>query len=67
MLCGLTPWHQEIFELFRGPELFTIVGTEAEAFRNCRRRLSDLETLRCQDSLRPPHAQPMHRETSICA
>jgi anti-anti-sigma regulatory factor len=37
VLCGLTPWHQEIFELFRGPELFTIVCTEAEARRAVRR------------------------------
>jgi anti-anti-sigma regulatory factor len=33
VLCGLTPLHQEIFDLFRGPWVFTIVGTEAEACR----------------------------------
>lgn len=36
VLCGLTPWHQEIFELFRGPTLFTIVRSEAEARRDFR-------------------------------
>jgi anti-anti-sigma regulatory factor len=46
VLCGLTAWHQEIFELFRGPELFTIVATEAEAHREVRRRLRERETLR---------------------
>src|SRR5262249_9365244 len=35
VLCGLSPRHQEFFDLFRGPWLFTIVSTEAEA---CRRR-----------------------------
>src|SRR5262249_47332689 len=35
VLCGLSPRVQEIFDLFRGPWVFTIVGTEAEA---CRRR-----------------------------
>jgi anti-anti-sigma regulatory factor len=55
MLCGLSPWHQEVFELFRGPVLFTIVGTEAEACRAVCTKLSDLETLRSQDSLRTQH------------
>jgi anti-anti-sigma regulatory factor len=36
VLCGLTAWHWEIFELFRGPEVFTIVATEADAIRQCR-------------------------------
>jgi anti-anti-sigma regulatory factor len=31
VLCGLTSWHQEVFELFRGPEVFTIARTEADA------------------------------------
>jgi anti-anti-sigma regulatory factor len=35
VLCGLTPLHQEIFDLFRGPWVFTIVNTEAEACRRC--------------------------------
>src|SRR4051794_6612187 len=30
VLCGLSPQHQEIFELFRGPQVFTIARTEAE-------------------------------------
>jgi hypothetical protein len=34
VLCGLTAWHQEVFELFRGPEVFTIVRSEAEACRD---------------------------------
>jgi anti-anti-sigma regulatory factor len=33
VLCGLSPRHQEIFDLFRGPRVFTIVSTEAEACR----------------------------------
>jgi anti-anti-sigma regulatory factor len=49
VLCGLTPWHQEVFELFRGPELFTIVETEAEA-----RRLP----IRSQNPLCPPPRRP---------
>ncbi len=55
VLCGLTPWHQEVFELFRGPALFTNVGTEAEACRAVCTRLNDLETLCSQDLLRPQH------------
>ena len=46
VLCGLSPWHQEIFDLFRGPRLFTIVRTEAEAGRVISRWMSDLEALR---------------------
>jgi len=45
VLCGLTPLHQEIFDLFRGPEVFTIVGTEAEARRVVREGLSDREMI----------------------
>jgi hypothetical protein len=33
VICGLNAQHQEIFDLFRGPWVFTIVGTEAEACR----------------------------------
>jgi hypothetical protein len=57
VLCGLTPWHQEVFELFRGPELFTIVCTEAEARRDVRERLSDLKPLRSQDSHCAQHSR----------
>ena len=46
VLCGLSPRHQEIFDLFRGPWLFTIVSTEAEACRAVRRRPGDLVTRR---------------------
>jgi anti-anti-sigma regulatory factor len=53
VLCGLTPWHQEILELFRGPELFAIARTEAEACRDRRGGLRDQETLRSQNTRRP--------------
>jgi anti-anti-sigma regulatory factor len=46
VLCGLSPWNQEIVDLFRGPRLFTIVRTEAEAGRVARGGLSDQEALR---------------------
>jgi anti-anti-sigma regulatory factor len=46
VLCGLSPWHQEVFDLFRGPLLFTIVRTEAEACRIVRGGPSDRESLR---------------------
>jgi anti-anti-sigma regulatory factor len=36
VLCGLNAWHREIFSLFRGPDLFTIVDSEAEATREVR-------------------------------
>jgi len=61
VLCGLSPWHQEVFDLFRGPELFTIVGTEAEARRDVRgqevflavsRKLADFYRQRPADSFR---------------
>jgi anti-anti-sigma regulatory factor len=44
VLCGLSPQLREVFDLFRGPWLFTIVNTEAEACRVARRRLGDLES-----------------------
>src|SRR5271166_6041915 len=28
VLCGLSPQHEEIFELFRGPQLFTVACAE---------------------------------------
>jgi anti-anti-sigma regulatory factor len=56
VLCGLTPWQQEVFDLFRGPELFTIVSTEAEARRDVCAGLSDFETTVAKNALRPPHA-----------
>ena len=34
VLCGLSAQHREIFDLFRGPLVFTIVSTEAEACRS---------------------------------
>jgi anti-anti-sigma regulatory factor len=43
VLCGLSPRHQEIFDLFRGPLVFTIVRTEAEACRLARRWRNDRE------------------------
>jgi anti-anti-sigma regulatory factor len=55
ILCGLRPRHQEVFELFRGPEVFTIVSTEVEACRHVRDRQGYMATLRCQNSGRPPH------------
>jgi anti-anti-sigma regulatory factor len=36
VLCGLSPRHQEIFDLFRGPWVFTIVSTEVEVCRRLR-------------------------------
>jgi anti-anti-sigma regulatory factor len=50
VLCGLTAWHKEVFELFRGPELFTIVSTEARARRDVPRGLNDPERLHSQNS-----------------
>jgi hypothetical protein len=67
VLCGLTPWHQEIFELFRGPELFTIVCSEAEACRAFGTVLSETEALHCQNSLRSAHSRQMRSQASICA
>jgi hypothetical protein len=34
VLCGLSPLHQEVFELFRGPWVFSIVRSEAQARRH---------------------------------
>jgi anti-anti-sigma regulatory factor len=67
VLCSLSPWHQEIFELFRGPELFTIVRSEAEARRDVRGKLSEPKTLRSQNSLRPPQSRQMRSEARVCA
>jgi anti-anti-sigma regulatory factor len=41
VLCGLSPRHQEIFDLFRGPQIFTIARAEAEARHVARGWLSD--------------------------
>jgi anti-anti-sigma regulatory factor len=57
ILCGLSPRHQEVFHLFRGPELFTIVSTEDEARRHVRERLSSMEMLRSQTPLRPARSR----------
>jgi anti-anti-sigma regulatory factor len=53
VLCGLSPQHQEIFDLFRGPQIFTIARTEAEALRAARGWLSDPKTPREED-ISPP-------------
>jgi hypothetical protein len=53
VLCGLTLWHQEVFSLFRGPELFTIVSTEAEARRDARIGPSPLATVLPRGTLHP--------------
>jgi anti-anti-sigma regulatory factor len=45
VLCALSPRLQEIFDLFRGPQLFTTARTEAEALRAARGWLSDPRTL----------------------
>jgi hypothetical protein len=55
ILCGLSPRHQEVFDLFRGPLLFTIVRTEAEAHRLARGWLSHPETT--QDARTPVAAR----------
>jgi anti-anti-sigma regulatory factor len=55
VLCNLTQRHREVFKLFRGPELFTIVSTEAEAEREAIRGLSELDTPHDRNSLRPPY------------
>ena len=46
VLCGLSPQHQEIFDLFRGPQIFTIARTEADALRVARKWLSNAKTPR---------------------
>jgi anti-anti-sigma regulatory factor len=50
VLCGLSPRHLEIFELFRGPQLFAIARTEAEAVRVARAWLCDPRTPRGESS-----------------
>jgi anti-anti-sigma regulatory factor len=52
VLCGLTAWHREVFELFRGPEVFAIVATEADAVRSFRDGLNAQETRRSRGSRR---------------
>jgi anti-anti-sigma regulatory factor len=64
VLCGLTPWHQEVFELFRGPELFTIVCTEAEARRDFRGGRSDREPHGSHSSPLPPHSRRLRSVAS---
>ena len=61
VLCGSTPWHQEIFELFRGPELFTIVAAEADIPEG----LSDPEPLPDQDPPGPQHSRQMRNKASV--
>jgi anti-anti-sigma regulatory factor len=55
ILCGLSPQHQEVFDLFRGPELFTIVASEAEARRQVRDESSCVEMMRSRISPRLSH------------
>jgi hypothetical protein len=62
VLCGLSAWHQEIFDLFRGPDLFTIVSTEVEARRIVSREPRDLETLHSRNALSIPHSPQMSGE-----
>jgi anti-anti-sigma regulatory factor len=49
VLCGLTPRHRQVFELFRGPEVFRIADTEAMA---CRDLTSEFAAPACGDSFR---------------
>jgi anti-anti-sigma regulatory factor len=35
LLCRVSPEHREIFQLFRGDRLFTIMPTEAQAVAGC--------------------------------
>jgi len=65
VLCGLTPWHKEIFDLFRGPEVFNIVSSEAEAHRDFHGRHSDAEPLRFPNSLLPPRSRQTRSETGM--
>lgn len=58
VLCGLTPHHKKVFDLFRGPEVFTIVRTEARARRYYQRELSRPKSRRHQLSPRGSHASP---------
>jgi dienelactone hydrolase len=68
VLCGLTTWHNEVFDLFRGPDLFTIVSTEAEARRDVARVPNDPEplcelwriSLLAKKSGRPLAGSPLH-------
>jgi anti-anti-sigma regulatory factor len=47
VLCGLTPRHQELFELFQGSRVFTIAFTEADAGRKAREWRGLSRELRC--------------------
>jgi anti-anti-sigma regulatory factor len=53
VLCGLSPEHQEVFDLLRGPQIFTIARTEAEALRVARRWLRDAKTS-LEEDISPP-------------
>jgi len=52
VLCGLSPMHQEVFELFRGPEVFTIVSTEDTIRRDTRWAQSEQKSLQAHIVLR---------------
>jgi anti-anti-sigma regulatory factor len=49
VLCGLSPEHEEILQLFQAYRLFTIVRTEAEAVR---------EAQACLETSQRPQARP---------
>jgi hypothetical protein len=57
VLCGLTQWHEEVFDLFRGPEVFTIVSTEAEARRRFRAGRGEPEIPRSLDLTGRQHSR----------
>jgi anti-anti-sigma regulatory factor len=44
VLCGLTPHHREVFELFRGPDVFSVVRTEARARTTARQEWAALQS-----------------------
>jgi anti-anti-sigma regulatory factor len=59
VLCGLSPEHEEIFQLFQAHRLFTIVRTEAEAIREAQAYPRALRTPKER-----PHGQTVCGETS---
>jgi anti-anti-sigma regulatory factor len=66
VLCGLSAQHREIFDLFRGPLLFTIVRTEVEAHRVARSWLSGPETTR-EVGISPPLTRKARRHFRLPA
>jgi anti-anti-sigma regulatory factor len=59
VMCGLSPRHQEVFDLLRGPQVFTIARNETNALRLARRWLSEQATPRVVGS-----SAPLPRPTS---